>query len=280
MNPCVRPARPDDRDDIVELLHTRMNTKIPRERWALLFDYSWRPADAPDCGRVLQDASAIVGFLGATYVDRLIEGRVFRICNMSSWYLLRDYRGQGHGRAMVQSLAADPEVTYTDFTATPQVHAMLLAHAGFAILDDERWLLRPSATMERSIAVRHSGIDVPHLRHHRGFRDLRIIEVATEDGPCTLVLQVKKKQQDIAYHQLLHADQPSLLARHAEAIATAILPEQPAVLAIDRRLLPIAPAGGKIEIIPQPRLFKSRRLRRDQIDNLYNEVLLLDQKLP
>jgi hypothetical protein len=93
-------------------------------------------------------------------------------------------------------------------------------------------------------------------------------------------LQVKKKQQDIAYHQLLHVDQPSLLARHAEAIATAILPKQQAVLAIDRRLLPIAPAGSEIEAIPQPRLFKSRRLRRHQIDNLYNEVLLLDQKFP
>jgi hypothetical protein len=93
-------------------------------------------------------------------------------------------------------------------------------------------------------------------------------------------LQVKKKQQDIAYHQLLHVDQPSLLARHAEAIATAILPKQPAVLAIDRTPASDCSRGGEIEVIPQPRLFKSRRLRRHQIDNLYNEVLLLDQKLP
>ena len=280
MNPVLRPARSDDCLEIVELLHTRMNANIPPERWALLLDYPWRPIDAPDCGRVLEDEGHIVGFLGATYVDRLIDGRVLRICNMSSWYLLREYRGKGYGRAMVRDLTADPDVTYTDLTATPQVHAMLLAHAGFAILDEERWLLRRSANVKRSLAVRDSGTEAPHLHHHRGFRDLRIIEVATDEGTCTLVLQVKKKQQDIAYHQLLHVDQPSLLARHAEAIATAILPKQPAVLAIDRRLLPIAPAGGEIEVIPQPRLFKSRRLRRHQIDNLYNEVLLLDQKFP
>ena len=280
MNPVLRPARPDDRDEVVELLHTRMNAKIPRERWGLLFDYPWRPDDAPDCGRVLEDKGHVVGFLGATYVDRLIEGVLFRICNMSSWYLLRDYRGRGYGRAMARDLTADPNLTYTDLTATPQVHAMLLGHAGFSILDDERWLLRRCESLKRFIAVRDSGTEAPHVRDHRGFRDLRIIEVAAEDGACTVVLQVKKKQQDIAYHQLLHVDQPSVLAQHAEAIATAILPEQPAVLAIDQRLLPIAPAGGEVERIAQPRLFKSRRLRRDQIDNLYNEVLLLDQKLP
>jgi hypothetical protein len=280
VNPVLRPAQPEDRDEIVELLHTRMNTKIPRERWALLFDYPWRPASAPDCGRVLEHEGTIVGFLGATYVDRLINGVVFRTCNMSSWYLLREYRGQGYGRAMARDLTADPDVTYTDLTATPQVHAMLLAHAGFAILDDERWLLRSSEKVKPSIAVRNSATEAPQVRDHRGFRDLRIIEIAADDGVCTLVLQVKKKQQDIAYHQVLHVDQSFVLARHAEAIAAAILPEQPAVLAIDRRLLPIAPAGGEIETIAQPRLFKSRRLHRDQIDNLYNEVLLLDQKLP
>jgi len=75
-------------------------------------------------------------------------------------------------------------------------------------------------------------------------------------------------------------DEPEVLARHAEAIATAILPVGPAVLAIDRRLVPARPTGATVEPIPQPRLYKSRRLRRDQIDNLYNEVLLLDQKLP
>jgi len=35
-----------------------------------------------------------------------------------------------------------------------------------------------------------------------------------------------------------------------------------------------------VEDIAQPRLYKSRTLRPAQIDNLYNEVLLLDQKFP
>jgi hypothetical protein len=279
MRVIVRPARPDDRDDVVELLHSHMSAKIARERWALLFDYPWRPADAPDCGRVLEDGGRIVGYLGATYVDRTIDGRVERICNMSSWYLLRAYRGQGHGRAMALDLTSDPAVTYTDFTATQQVHQMLLAHAGFAILDEERWIVRRSDRASH-IELQDVAPAAAPLSEHAGVRDLRFLEARAGAGSCRFAVQVKRKGEGVAYHQLLHADRPELLARHAQAIASALLPADAAVLAMDRRLVPDRPSGAELEPIAQPRLFKSGRLRRDQIDNLYNEVLLLDQKLP
>ena len=279
MSAIVRPARPGDREEVVELLHSHMSAKIPRERWALLFDYPWRPADAPDCGRVLEEARRIVGYLGATYVDRTIQGAPARICNMSSWYLLRAYRGQGHGRAMVLDLTSKPEVTYTDLTATPQVHQMLLAHAGFAVLDRERWILRRSGRAA-GIELRDIAPAVAPLSHHASLRDLHFLEAKTQSGSCIFAVQVKRKGEGIAYHQLLHADRPEILAAHAEAIASALLPSDAAVLAIDRRLVPDRLSGAEIEPIAQPRLYKSEHLRPDQIDNLYNEVLLLDQKLP
>jgi hypothetical protein len=279
MTATIRLARPDDRNEVVDLLHTHMSAKIPRECWALLFDYPWRPAHAPDCGRVLVEGGRIVGYLGATYVDRTLDGRVERICNMSSWYLLRPYRGQGHGRAMALDLTVDPDMTYTDLTATPQVDAMLRAHAGFEVLDGERWILRPKGRAA-DVDLRNIAPAVPPLSHHARMRDLRFVQALTPSGSCIFAVQVKRKGEGIAYHQLLHADRPEVLARHAEAIAAALLPEPAAVLAIDCRLVPDRPVGAAVEDIAQPRLYKSRTLRPDQIDNLYNEVLLLDQKLP
>lgn len=279
MSATIRPARPEDREAVVELLHEHMSARIPRERWRLLFDYPWRPADAPDCGRVLIDRR-IVGFLGATYVDRPIGGDTVRFCNMSSWYLLRPYRGQGHGRKMVLDLTSDPAVTYTDLTATPQVQEMLLAHAGFSILDRERWILRRPQEEVADIGLTELTPSGPPLAHHAGIRDLRLLRAEGPGGSSALAVQVKKKGEGIAYHQLLHAEDPVWLARNASGVAAALLPPGPAVLAIDRRLSPIAPARAEIEPIAQPRLYKSWRLRPEQIDNLYNEVLLLDQKLP
>lgn len=280
MTAQIRPAREEDRDAVVELLHTHMSAKIPRERWALLFEYPWRPPNAPDCGRVLEDAGRIVGYLGATYVDRILADRSVRICNMSSWYLLRPYRGQGHGRRMALDLTSDPDMTYTDLTATPQVQAMLLAHAGFQILDDARWILRRPLHAAASVRVTELAPTTSPLAHHLGFKDLRILRADGPNGSCAFAVQVKRKGADIAYHQLLHAGHPAFFARHAQAIAAALLKDDASVLAIDKRLAPVPPEGADEERIPQPRLYKSRHLRPEQIDNLYNEILLLDQKLP
>jgi hypothetical protein len=280
MTAKVRPARPEDRDAVVELLHTHMSATIPRERWALLFDYPWHPSDAPDCGRVLEEGGRIVGSLGATYVDREVGGRSVRICNMSSWYLLRPYRGQGHGRAMALDLTSDPDVTYTDLTATPQVHAMLVAHAGFGILDEARWILRRPPRGAPAIELTELTSPAPPLRDHVGLKDLRLLRADGPGSSFAFALQVKKKGADIPYHQLLWSDHPAFFARHAAGIAAALLKDEASVLAIDRRFAPEAPDGAEIEPIAQPRLYKSRRLRPEQIDNLYNEVLLLDQKLP
>jgi plasmid stabilization system protein ParE len=282
----IRPARPGDRDAVVDLLHQRMNPRIARERWSRLFDYAWRPADAPDCGRILERDGTLTGFLGATYVDRPIGGRLTRICNMSSWYLMAEVRGQGYGRAMVVDLTADPAVIYTDLTATAPVHALLLAYAGFAVLDDRRWLVRRRGNEIPAVIV--EGMALEHrldprqrtlLRHHAGFRDCRAVWASVGREGCFLILQVKTKGEDISYHQLLHASAPAMLVRCAQAIAEALLPAEPAVLAIDGRLVPARPEGAESEPILQPRLFKSRLPAAD-IDNLYNEVLLLDQKLP
>lgn len=283
----IRPAMPDDRETVVALLHERMNPKIPHERWRRLFDYPWRPADAPDCGRILEVDGRLAGFLGATYVDRRIAGRTERICNMSSWYLLPEQRGRGAGRAMALDLTQDAEITATDLTATPQVHRLLLSHCGFRVLDEERWLLRKGEggaggvglVSGAALTARLTPPDRELIAHHA---QPDVLAVGIEAGPsfCLLLLQIKSKGADIAYHQLLHASAPEVLARHAQAVADALLPEQPAVLAIDWRLLPGGLEGAETEPIPQPRLYTSRRLGPADLDNLYNEVLLLDQKLP
>ena len=282
----IRPALPDDRDRVAALLHERMNPKIPHERWGRLFEYPWRPADAPDCGRILEAEGRLAGFLGATYVDRDIGDRTERIRNMSSWYLLPEHRGRGVGRAMALDLTTDGEVTTTDLTATAQVHRLLLSHGAFRVLDEKRWLVRRGdrsggVTLLSGAALEaRLGPTDRALVAHNAYPGVLAVGIEADTSMCLLLLQIALKGAGIAYHQLLYANAPEFLARHAHAVAHALLPEGPAVLAIDRRLLPGPLEDAETETIPQPRLYKSTRLMPAEIDNLYNEILLLDQKLP
>ncbi len=96
----VRTARADDIPAICALMHEHMNRAIDPTQWMRLFQYSWLE-DKPDFGYVVADKDRIVGFVGTIYSQRWVDNRWEIFCNLSSWYLLRDYRGQGLGKRLL-----------------------------------------------------------------------------------------------------------------------------------------------------------------------------------
>ncbi len=281
----VRSATADDIDAIVDLLYGHMSQKITKERWRNILDYPWRPADA-DRGCVAVDDGRVVGFLGLVYADRPIDGRTTRFCNICAWYLLKSHRGQGIGQRIQFHSVADPAMTYTIMTATAATGRAFGANSGFSVLDDSRYLLRRragSADLEviddpDAIADRLLPQDRKILADHRPY-NMRHLYVRAGDGGCYVAMQVKRKGDDIDYHEVMYASDPAFLARFGQRLADTILAEDKSVLAIDRRFLPEMP-GWEAETIRLPRWYRSASVPRQRVDHLYGEVALLDLKLP
>jgi len=286
MSVIVRPAEEGDVEPVVDLLFDNMSQKVPKQRWRRLLDYPWRPADA-DLGRVAVDNDRIVGFLGLVYVDRPIDGRVERFCNICAWYLLKSHRGQGIGQEIQFSAVADPRMTYTIMTATAATGRAFGANSGFKVLDDTRYLLRRRANARRMveliddpdrIASLLSSEDRAILEQHRPY-NVRHLVARAGDEACYIVMQVKRKGEDIDYHEVMYASDGRLLREFAPAIANTILPSDSAVFAIDRRFLPETP-DWESEALRLPRWYRSARVEPARIDHLYGEIALLDLKLP
>jgi GNAT superfamily N-acetyltransferase len=286
MSVIVRPAEQGDIDHAVDLLFDNMSQKVSKERWRRLLDYPWRPVDA-DLGRVAVDDGRIVGFLGLVYVDRPIGGHVERFCNICAWYLLKSHRGQGIGQEIQFSAVADPRMTYTIMTATTATGRAFGTNSGFQVLDDTRYLLRRDAGACRTIEL----IDDPDriapllasedraiLEQHRP-HNVRHLLARTGGEACYIVMQVKRKGEDIDYHEVMYASDGRLLREIAPSIAAALLPSDTAVFAIDPRFLPTA-ADWETEALRLPRWYRSARVEPAKIDHLYGEVALLDLKLP
>ncbi len=285
MSVVVRPAGEADIDSAVDLLHGHMSAKISRERWRSLLDYPWRPPDA-DRGCVAVDGDRVVGFLGLVYVDRSFAERTERFCNICAWYLLKDYRGRGIGREIQNVSIANKDQNYTLVTATAGTDRAFRG-AGFDVLDDKRYLLRRREGAARrlewregpdAIAESFSPQDRAILEHHRAF-SLRHLLISAGGRSCYLVVQARKQGADVNYHQVLYASDPDVVAAHGQAIADAILEPGRAVFAIDPHFLP-EPMPWESEPIRQPRLYSTPRLAPASIDHLYNEIVLLDLKLP
>jgi GNAT superfamily N-acetyltransferase len=290
MSVVVRPVDSEDIEAICDFLHVNFSSRISKGSWRNLLDYPWRPHDGPR-GLVVLDAGRVAGVHGLICAERQIGGRSERFCNLSAWYLLPAYRGRGLGEALLREALGSTDVTYTNLTATAAA-AQAFRKRGFEILDDERYLVRrrsrpaTAATVLREVGPQHAaeglrlGMGGQQIwRDHRGL-NLRHVLFESDGAECYVVLSVKKKGADITYCEVLHASDLDVLGDQTQTFADHLLTSDEAVLAVDRRFLLKAPPTAEIEPIRLPRLYRSDRVARVQIDHLYSEIVLLDLKLP
>jgi hypothetical protein len=270
---------------VAELLHVKMDPRIPRDRWRRLMTYGWL-ADKPELGRVVDRDGRIAGFVGMVLSDRPVRGRCERIVDISSWYLEKELRGRGLGIGLMRSALADPDVTYCTMTPSP-LRLHIFRAVGFEDLDTRRLVWRrgsdrdPLLAVERDAAALRAALDPAQRRMLDDHTGLAVTPVLARraGADCLLVLAVARKDGGVETWDVLHASDRRFLARHGAAIAAALLPDGPAALVADSRLVDGAAAGAESEALATPRLYRSPRLAPHEIDNLYNELQLLELKL-
>lgn len=285
----VRAAELGDTEAICLLLHTKMNTRIPVDRWRRLMSYNWL-AEKPDYGRVVESDGAILGYCGMVYADRLVGDanrlRPERIVSMSSWYLDKSLRGKGLGRDMLVSSISDPTLTYATLTNSKKPLG-IVESLGFQVLEDHRYIWRKTGRAHSGVVITDERLTIrdriePHQQqliddmHEYALTPL-LIEL---DGQQALLFfSIKRKDANVLWYDLMHASDYELFVRSAQALADHLLPNSPAVLAADGRFVKKPPPAITCERLPVARYYVSNRVEPDEIDHLYSELQLLDLKL-
>jgi GNAT superfamily N-acetyltransferase len=282
MSALIRPAGEADIEPVADLLHRLMNPKIPPERWRRILAYPWRPVDA-ERGWLVEEAGTVVGFMATIYSDRETSVGRRRFCDLGAWYIQRDHRGTGIGEALLRAGMAQPGTTYATMTARRATGRRIRA-LGFTILDDTRRLFRPQVGGARlSLRAPDPERLDPGSRRiladHQGL-GLDMLSFEAGGAPVLLVLQNKRKGEDILYRELLHCSDLGILAASAQALADTLCGPASEVLAIDSRFLPADASPGEIEAIPLARWVRTPDVPPADVDHLYAETLLLDLKLP
>lgn len=278
----VRHARESEVGAICEFLNTHMDPSVSRERFRNLFTYPWMP-DKPNLGFVLEDDGRLVGFLSTIYGDREVNGRTERFCNLSSWFVLPEYRNQS--LSLLTAVHRQGDLVYTNLTSRPAVQKISLA-LKYQLLDTYKMFAFPLThlwtlfrlpwprlrTAPREIEPR---LSPQHQRYLRDHLDTPCRHLLLEAGgeSCYLVWRRRVKQH-VPFCELLFVSNPDLLRRHFERVKWAIYLRGFAfLLAVDERLL-----GGRLPLMyPYERvtLYKSARVDRMDVDNLYSELALL-----
>ena len=284
----VRKAENDLRPDVARFLHEEMNPKISYERWLSLIDGRWAADDA-GYAIIAEDAGQIVGVLAAIYADRHINGRDVRTCNLSSWYIRKAHRGGGLGFKMMSTALSEPNVTFTTYSSNAPALSVCLK-AGMTTLETHRmvWHTRGEPAKGELVVMRDLDAaahltDPVSQKAVKAHGDLNIhpLVFRTKNGDvCTVVFSVKRKGEDIEFHEALYISDRELFAKNARALADAMLPSSKALLSVDSRLLAGQDAApDELWELPVHRGFQSAGLEAHEMDFLYSEIPLLDLKL-
>ncbi len=282
----VSHARPNEREEIALFMHKVFpRAKWPLEGWRALLAPRWsHPGDV--YAITARDGGRLVGVLGLVTVERPTAEGPRLTANMTSWYILPPYRGQRIGHRMIALAAADPAVTLTNFTSSRGA-VPVVESAGLRVLDSERliWRTRSAVAARLPVHTDLAGIgggigatDRRVLADHAGLYASRVA-VETPDGFCVVIFSAKRKRDDYLTFEVLYVGDRSLFARHSRAIADSLLPPEGAVLSLDRRFTRAGVEADAVEPIPVPRYYMAGRMKPENIDYLYSEVVILDMKM-
>ena len=293
----VKPVYPDMFSRIYPMLRMfEQNTpELSTKRWLRLFDYGWE-CDSMVRGFFLEDKGNVVGFRAYIQHVRNIDGCVVRMISASSWVVLPDYRGRVDectGEPVSNLLLVAPESWFRDeshcligVTVRPQL-INRLSDRGYEVLETEAVMTRVTPWAEtggwrmihRPSQVR-ALLDEGQRQLFDDHRNLPCLQlVATRgDERCYIVICLRPSGRFTRLARVVHLSHGGRFESALGAIGWHLL-KRHRVRWIEwdsRWLAGRMPPGAVRRPLPSPRMFKSDRLRPEQIDNLYSEIVLLE----
>ena len=261
-----------------------LNPQLTEKEWYDVFDHQWHP-ERTGCGYGLFDESEMVGFLGFIFSQRTINGQPEDFCNLTSWIVKEPYRG--HGISLVLSLRKLKNCTITDLSPTEGVVA-IAKRLGFQELDTQIEILpnvlgsigsnKIKITQDKS-AIKSKLDPAQHqlLKDHSSYPRCQHLLIETEGEQCYVIFTLVKNTK-FPYSYIQYIGNSALFTRYSLAIRQAIAKiNRNYFVLVDTRLLQGAKLPWRFNLpIEICRLYKSSRVKPQEIDNLYSELVVLD----
>lgn len=280
----VEPATAAMFADVAPLLDGFHNPKITREQWRSLFDYPWPCAEAAR-GFVLRDEARCVGFFGTIWSEREIGGRRERLCNLTSWITLPEYRN--HSLLLLKAVLALGDCTITCHSPAPHLYP-IYKKFGFSDLETDLRIILPWPSVPPRLGIGTRVLTNPaQIAPRLGDAERRILEAHRVPGCGHLLIESRQESCYLVFTRtrgrrrhfshLHYIGVPSVFVRFLDRIKLHLFAvNRTPLIMLDARLA----AGldlphSRLAPLAVPHVFRSSSLTPGQIDNLYSELILL-----
>ena len=277
----IRKAVSEDFDRVYPLFHGFTGPPLSKDKWQKIFVTPWHTAE-DFCGYLLLKDNEVVGYLGLLFSERIINEQVEKFCNMTSWIVNEDCRGQSI--SMLLELLKLKEYTLTNFTASPTV-ARILSKLGFNEFRVDHRVLLPIPTLAASgecgfdlhvIQSKLKGVDSKIFADHQGV-DCDHLLLQSETGDCYVVLK-KTKRRKLTFARVHYLSNADVFNECIESLTARIcLRLRVFGVMVDERYIAGRRFWNSVSYPHQRKAyFKSNSVLESRlIDTLYSEVVIL-----
>jgi len=283
--PTIHPIGDDDLAEVGAFLHTNLSERIPAAVWADGFRQPWCP-DKPNNGFLVRDDDGrLVGVIGAIYAERNLHGQAQRICNITSWCVLHEYRAQSMRLAL--AVVSQPGYHFTDLTPT-EIVAGSLRFLKFQPMDEQATLL-PNLPSIGLGAKRARVITDPDriaallpadaakvYADHRHFPWLNHAALGRDRDWCHVIFK-KMTLKGLPVTKVIAISSGESFLRHYRTFGSHLLLHRGTVATwVESRFLPRIPGGSRQLKGYRNKMYRSETLQGSDFDNLYSELMALD----
>ncbi len=278
----IERAVPEDFDRVYPQLQGFGGT---RQGWRKLFIPYWKsPEDF--CGYMLLRDGEVKGYLGLLFSSRVLDGRVEKFCNLTSWIVSDDARSKS--LPMLLEVLKLKDYTITNFTASPTA-AVIMRRLGFLELDVHQQVLFPVPGLGLRARGCACEFDPERIRSLLNENDRRIFDDHQQMGCDHLLLRSKAgyaylvlkrtRRKDLPFLKVHHVSDPGVFVECAERLMPEIcLRRRVWGVMVDERYL----RGHRFRLAyrylhDHKGFYKpaSSTLDKSQIDSIYSEMVIL-----
>lgn len=275
----ILPVHREDLDEIDLFLAREWLGEIDEKRKRLR-ERNWLPGNESFGLRLVVDGET-AGYLGASYSLRPVNGLPERFCAIAPWFVKEEYRSQS--LRMLLKLLSDKDTTYVNYTPSRDMFK-LFTGLGFVKLDEAKLLMPPLLNLPGLRPWKSRLVTDPaEVRAVLPPGDAKIFDdhintmcrqlaIVQGDRVCH-VMAGRRILRRLRFSEILHISDPELLGPQFERIVWLLCRHFRAVgVASDERLIAGANLRSMRYKLHSPGVFKSSRVRREGIDNLWSEL--------
>jgi len=279
----LRKVYAEDFEKIYPLLLQFNDTRLSKEYWRRIFTKHW-DGEEDYFGYALFDNNESVGFLGTFFSERVINSRKQKFCNLTCWIVKDAYRNES--LLFLGPLLKLKEYTITAFTPDRATY-VTLKKFGFEDIETHMRLILPLSMPEVAGGNCSVEFDRERIKGYLREDDLKVYNdhlkfncihllIRVDEGNCYMLL-TRARKKALYFAHIHYVNNPDIFLKYIGRLSLRVCLKLKVcgVLAEERFLSGRVPKHSASIKISKPRLFKSNLLQKNEIDNLYSELVVL-----